>query len=502
MTGAGTQAMSPKAAASSHVSGPSGRTGPRTLETPPRETGQSSIRRAHLADIPAITRIAETGLRTDELDAEAGPRWMRLFLAQVVLEYGALWVEQGGAGQIVSAMIAVPVGLLSLPQSVLRDAIGHLGEPPTARSLAGFGHELLVELTALGPTWLLSEISSPSPRSGDAALLTVGLAWASAHSGPAREPVTVLAHWTHERTAAERLGFVERRTWTEPWAWWLGVTVQPARADLEHRGEDRDLAAKVADRSVQDSALQAALNATRSLLWIATPADVAPVVLELVRALGGEVVEARTAGGDALPVDISFGLGEPILPTAPAGSVAHMLLERWIPGTVRDALRTLELAERSSRLAEDAAIDPLTGLHNRRMLGRVLGRLGADNTVIMIDLDHFKAINDTLGHVEGDRVLRALGKTLGACVRATESACRYGGDEFVVVVGSTQADAFLDRLRVAWIEARPHPITFSAGVAPAALGPARALEAADRAMYRAKLGGRDQFHWATSDDYV
>jgi len=256
------------------------------------------------------------------------------------------------------------------------------------------------------------------------------------------------------------------------------------------------------DHAVQDSALHADLHATRALLWIETPADVAAVVLELVHALGGEVVAARTAGGGALPVDVSFGEGEPMLPAAPPASVSQLLLERYIPGLVRDAHRALELAERSSRLAEDAAIDPLTGLSNRRMLGRTLSRLGPEDTVIMIDLDHFKAVNDTLGHAEGDRVLRTLGKTLGGCVRAAEVVGRYGGEEFVVVLRTPQADAFLDRLRTAWTEARPQPITFSAGVAPAAPDPDRALEAADRAMYRAKQGGRDQWQWAAPDDYV
>jgi len=267
-------------------------------------------------------------------------------------------------------------------------------------------------------------------------------------------------------------------------------------------GTDRDLAPTTGDWAVQVSALQANLHATRALLWIETPADVAAVVLELVHALGGEVVAARTAGGDALPVDVSFGEGEPSLPTALAGGVAHLLLARYLPGTVRDAHRALELAERSSRLAEDAAIDSLTGLANRRMLGRVLGRLSLDNTVIMIDLDHFKAVNDTLGHAEGDRVLRALGKTLAACARATDRVGRYGGEEFVVVLSSTEPDDFLNRLRATWAKARPHPVTFSAGVASAAPDPDRALEAADRAMYRAKRDGRDQWQWAALDDYV
>lgn len=252
----------------------------------------------------------------------------------------------------------------------------------------------------------------------------------------------------------------------------------------------------------EQEALRAELHATRSLLWIETPDDVAAVVLELVHALGGTVVSARDAIGAALPVDVSFGVGEPILPTAPVGSQAYQLLERFLPGLVRDGHRAVELAERSSRLAEDAAIDSLTGLSNRRVLGRVLGRLGAEHTVIMIDLDHFKSVNDSLGHAEGDRVLRTMGRTLARSVRATDRVGRYGGEEFVVVLATPDADAFLERLHAAWVHSRPHPITYTAGVAPAGPDPSRALEAADRAMYRAKQAGRDQWQWAVADDYV
>ena len=78
-----------------------------------------------------------------------------------------------------------------------------------------------------------------------------------------------------------------------------------------------------------------------------------------------------------------------------------MLLERYLPAFVRDAQRALEFLDRPSRLAQDASIDALTGLSNRRTLGRALGRLRPGETVVMIDLDHFKAINDSLGHREG-----------------------------------------------------------------------------------------------------
>ena len=251
-----------------------------------------------------------------------------------------------------------------------------------------------------------------------------------------------------------------------------------------------------------DAALSVVLDATRALLWIETAADASAVARDLVEDLGGVIVAALTATGDAFPVDVSFGVGEPVLPAAPRSSVARMLLERHLPIFVRDAQRALELADQTSRLTVDASVDSLTGLANRRMLSRALGRLRPGDNVIMIDLDHFKAMNDTLGHQEGDRVLRILGQTLAANVRAADRVGRYGGEEFVVVASESQPEPFLIRLRLEWEKTRPYPITFSAGIAPARPDPRRALEAADRAMYRAKASGRDQWQWATKEDYL
>jgi diguanylate cyclase (GGDEF)-like protein len=251
-----------------------------------------------------------------------------------------------------------------------------------------------------------------------------------------------------------------------------------------------------------DTALSAVLDATRALLWIRTPADAAAVACDLVEILGGRVVPAHPSTGDAIPVDVSFGEGEPVLPGAPRTEGARMLLERHLPAFVRDAHRALELANHPSRLAEDAAVDPLTGRANRRALGRALGRLQPEDTVIMIDLDHFKAVNDSFGHHEGDRVLRLFGLMLASTLRATERGGRYGGDEFVVILAEGGTERFLTRLRTAWMKTRPHPVTFSAGVASARADPRKVLKAADRAMYRAKQPGGNRSEWATKEDYL
>jgi diguanylate cyclase (GGDEF)-like protein len=251
-----------------------------------------------------------------------------------------------------------------------------------------------------------------------------------------------------------------------------------------------------------DAALSVVLEATRALLWIESPTAVAAIARDLVEMLGGRVIPVADSTEDALPVDVSFGLGEPVLPAASQAGVTRMLLERHLPAFVRDAQRALELLDRPSRLAHDASVDALTGLANRRTLGRALGRLRPEDTVVMIDLDHFKAINDSHGHGEGDRVLRLFGRTLAGNMRAAEQVGRYGGEEFVVILAGNGAERFLARLRIEWMRTRPYPVTFSAGVASAGPDPRKALHAADRALYRAKQSGRNRWARSVEEDYL
>lgn len=248
-----------------------------------------------------------------------------------------------------------------------------------------------------------------------------------------------------------------------------------------------------------DAALESVLDATRALLWIETPAEATSLARSLVEMLGG-TLETPGDGVVTLPIDLSFGVGPAVHPAAPGNSPESARLERYLPAFVRDTGRALELVDRTTRLAEEAAVDVLTGVANRRMLGRVLARLRPSDTVIVIDLDHFKTVNDTLGHDVGDMVLRAFGSALNASVRASDRVGRYGGEEFVVVLAG-DGGPFLQRFRNEWARLRTHPVTFSAGIAPAEPDPRHALKAADRAMYRAKLHGRDQWQWATADEY-
>jgi two-component system cell cycle response regulator len=161
---------------------------------------------------------------------------------------------------------------------------------------------------------------------------------------------------------------------------------------------------------------------------------------------------------------------------------------------------------------ELAVTDQLTGLHNRRYMTGQLGALvnravrGGDPVAcLMVDIDHFKKINDSFGHDVGDEVLREFAVRLASNVRAVDLPCRYGGEEFVVIMPGTQlADAqkIAERIRlhVAGSPFRvptvsePLTVTISIGVAATAGegdGAEALLKRADEAVYAAKAGGRN-----------
>jgi diguanylate cyclase (GGDEF)-like protein len=146
-----------------------------------------------------------------------------------------------------------------------------------------------------------------------------------------------------------------------------------------------------------------------------------------------------------------------------------------------------------TQLLRASETDPLTGLGNRRVLDQALDELPDGGRVIMLDLDHFKEFNDRRGHGCGDDLLREFARVLTGAVRSDDAVCRYGGEEFVVVIAEAASGAdVLDRVRAAW-QALDVEVTFSAGLARryGNESPQDTLRRADAAMYAAKRGGRD-----------
>jgi diguanylate cyclase (GGDEF)-like protein len=181
---------------------------------------------------------------------------------------------------------------------------------------------------------------------------------------------------------------------------------------------------------------------------------------------------------------------------------------------VNAALRTKHMED---LLIEHAKIDPLTGLANRRgLMERLqqewarLQRHSGELSFIMGDVDHFKQVNDTHGHPAGDRALRQIAGAIAGQCRRTDLPCRYGGEEFAIIVPDETAPAaaeLAERCRQAVANVRlsvgPETVwtTVSFGVADAA--GAASLEAliqgADEALYRAKQAGRNRVEIAVRE---
>jgi diguanylate cyclase (GGDEF)-like protein len=149
-------------------------------------------------------------------------------------------------------------------------------------------------------------------------------------------------------------------------------------------------------------------------------------------------------------------------------------------------------------LTSAATHDVLTGLANRRAAEANVATLQHGDAVFILDLDHFKSVNDSLGHQSGDRVLSEFGDYLRGAVRPTDFVARYGGEEFVMVCPCTHADdadLIASRLLDGWRKRRPI-VTFSAGysIHDIQSTPEATLEHADMALYEAKREGRDRAH--------
>ncbi len=243
--------------------------------------------------------------------------------------------------------------------------------------------------------------------------------------------------------------------------------------------------------------------------------------LELLEALANNALvdtanpacDGTSARGDQVCFAMRVG-GQPIgvMGISSVPPLAHA--ERQALGTaaalIGIALRNMQLLQDTR---EHALRDSLTGCinhaHGLKTLGAELRRAARARrplSILMFDLDRFKQINDQLGHLQGDAVLAAVGARLTEILRTSDICCRYGGDEFLVilpdtpVLGAEQVAASvrreIDSLRIVAGARAPIAITASFGVAGAGAGETDAITLiarADEALYRAKQDGRDRF---------
>lgn len=269
---------------------------------------------------------------------------------------------------------------------------------------------------------------------------------------------------------------------------WLALSTRhPARIAIHHHPNRRELASREA----------------RSVLGI--DEDVAAIYVEDEDA-AGDVIAATD-----VVCDVHFG-SEPVArfamsPTAADGGDATALA-RIVGQELGGAVRMADLVEESQRLA---ATDGLTKLTNRRAFTELMraeiarcNRYGGPLSLMLLDLDHFKRVNDDRGHAAGDRVLAALGDLLRRGTRESDHTARWGGEEFVVALTVTDGVAgriAAERVRRAIEEAVVHddrggriPLSTSIGLAGWRPGETldRLVARADAAMYASKAGGRNR----------
>jgi diguanylate cyclase (GGDEF)-like protein len=199
-------------------------------------------------------------------------------------------------------------------------------------------------------------------------------------------------------------------------------------------------------------------------------------------------------------------------------AVRYAIQRKESEAELADAKARLEAA--NNRLEKLATTDDLTGLWNRRhflaMLDREcqrVARTGTNLAVVMVDVDHFKDVNDTCGHPFGDRVLQEVATVMQNEARSVDMVARYGGEEFMIFMPETGADEAVtaaERLRRHVAEqpvsdgGRSREVTISVGVADLgdAVDPTNLLRHADEALYAAKEGGRNRTCLWTDDGPV
>lgn len=236
------------------------------------------------------------------------------------------------------------------------------------------------------------------------------------------------------------------------------------------------------------------LEATRAVLRAECTEEVVGIAMALVRGLGGRTEPARAADARTLPIDLSFGVGEPLFATAEQGSVARARIERVLPRFVDDARHVV------ARLAElgmppSGVTDHVTGLVSPRSFEHLLPRLRTGDAVVMIDLGGGGSPARPDDGDEPELVLRAFSRVLRTQARVSDRCARLEDRVFAVTMAATDAEGaavLVERLRDEWRRVRPRPAPIAVGLAHVGTdGVTVAVGRARQAMEAAKQTGHD-----------
>jgi diguanylate cyclase (GGDEF)-like protein len=267
-------------------------------------------------------------------------------------------------------------------------------------------------------------------------------------------------------------------------------------------------------------------NSEHPAVWVATAWGILPLLLaDAVVVTGGAsspvlmwfALPAVTLGARFSTRGIAIGtayilallLGSTVGLDSATASAHHQEVIAAVALVLSTVILSGALVESDRAHRRRSTLDPLTGLFNRNALEQRLAELdgqpvsdkkGSSHALLLCDLDHFKRVNDQLGHAAGDAVLQDVAHTMRSALRAGDSIYRIGGEEILVVLpGATKDDALGvgERLRLAVRERRPAGVamTISVGVAVSRPGPLdtdQLVGLADEALYSAKAAGRDR----------
>jgi diguanylate cyclase (GGDEF)-like protein len=282
----------------------------------------------------------------------------------------------------------------------------------------------------------------------------------------------------------------------------------------------RSLLESIDPRIVRESVEIAAFGRGGTDRWSRLMRFGAPVPPDLERLGGRALLEVQVTGEDAVIERESHGSVRAYAARdAEGGLRGAMVVFRTPDDAPLVASRDFEraAAEIGPLLGEygaiaatrtAASIDTLTGLPNRRGVARALDeamahvRGGGHYAVLLLDVDHFKSINDLLGHQMGDRALAHIGRIIADNIRGVDMAGRFGGEEFLVLLRDASRERALqvaERLRgaieaggIAYADGKPVTVSVGVAYARSADGTADVIERADRALYRAKNTGRNR----------
>jgi diguanylate cyclase (GGDEF)-like protein len=282
----------------------------------------------------------------------------------------------------------------------------------------------------------------------------------------------------------------------------------------------RSLLESIDPRIVRESVEIAAFGRGGTDRWSRLMRFGAPVPGDLERLGGRALLEVQVTGEDAVIEREEHGSVHAYAAHDAEGGLRGAMVVFRTPGdTALVASRDFEraAAEIGPLLGEygaiaatrtAASIDTLTGLPNRRGLARSLEeamahvRSGGRYAVLLLDVDHFKSINDLLGHQSGDRALAQFGRIIAENIRGVDRAGRFGGEEFLVLLRDASRERALqvaERLRgtieaggIAYADGKPVTVSIGVAYARSADGIGEVIERADRALYRAKNTGRNR----------